>query len=74
MVIREFGLEVERLQAVFDKVCATQWFPFGSGLGACVPHLRVVGSYRGHRLAFYFLAGPLDPDEVEDDPDRLLAS
>jgi hypothetical protein len=73
VMLREFALDVERLQAVFDEVHATQWFPFGSGLGAFVPHVRVVGMYRGHRLGFYFLSGPLDPDEIEEDPDPLPA-
>jgi hypothetical protein len=64
-----FAVDVERLLAVFDEVNETQWFPFGSDRGAFVPHLLVVGTYRGHRLSFYFLCRPLDADE--DEPDRL---
>ncbi len=33
----------------------------------------VVGTYRGHRLGFYFLSGPLEPEEFEEDCDPLPA-
>jgi hypothetical protein len=64
IVIPGFSLDVQALQALFERVTALQWNAQGVGPDDDDgPHISIEGTYQGHSVWLRVLAEPPDDEE-----------
>ena len=63
IVIPGFSLDVQALQALFERVTALQWNAQGVGPDDDGPHISIEGTYQGHSVWLRVLAEPPDDEE-----------